>query len=168
MEHVKPALSGTVRNRTGSAVILLVAAVACVAYAAGTASRGPDGPDRTAAGSGTDLSALEQAIARGDAAPDTWLAYGDALAARARHDYAAQAYRKVLETQPFRQEAQFRLGLSLANAGNRAALKSYLQDLALNDAKLAVDLFERPELRSYLDSEAFRSVFAEARSQAND
>ena len=67
-----------------------------------------------------------------------------------------------------RQEAQFRLGLSLANAGNRAALKSYLQDLALNDAKLAVDLFERPELRSYLDSEAFRSVFAEARSQAND
>jgi len=96
------------------------------------------------------------------------MAYAGILQSRGECEYAAEAYRKVLEKAPFDRTAQLELSVCLASAGRDLELKELLSDLALNDAKLAVEIMGRQELVPYMEGSDFAKILSAARDQAND
>lgn len=114
------------------------------------------------------LAELERRIAHDDADPALWYHYGRRLQDEGRHGHAAEAFRQVLEREPFHREAAYQRALALAEAGDAEILYAFLSDLVLSDAKLAASLFERPECGRYLAEERFRRLNQEAKVQALD
>ena len=161
MSEVKRHIAGSEYKRVVPGIILCVSLLACIAYAAST-SEGP-GTD----GSGAEAD-LEKQIAGGRAGADAWLAYAGLLQSRGECEYAAEAYSRVLEKAPFARNAQMGLSVCLAVTGKDLRLKEMLRDLAMNDAKLAVEIMGRPELGPYMGDSDFAAIFDEARDQAND
>lgn len=114
------------------------------------------------------LESLEQKIANGDKTAETWIAYGQALAERKRYGNAADAYRQVLTVEPTRREAKFQRAVNLALAHRGDELHGFLRDLVHSEPKLAVDLFERPELQPFQSEPRFASLYSDARNEAVD
>ena len=110
----------------------------------------------------------------------TWRAYAEALADAKRFAAAAAAYKEVIALQPGQRDPKFQRGLALAQAGKqpganpdeaRAAADefySFQKELVYGEAKIAVDLFDRPEGQKYLAEERFVSLAKEAKNQAMD
>jgi len=169
MNDVKHVGAHRTRGRSLPAAILLGAALGCAVYAMVTsAGFGSHRLMTRDIAPSKDVVTLERLIAGGQADARVWEDYAEILRKRSAHEHAAEAYRKVLETEPFNVDAQFRCGLSLAMAEDRPALREFLSDLAVNDAKLAVDLLARPEMTPFLQEDAFRAIRADALAQAND
>jgi tetratricopeptide (TPR) repeat protein len=118
------------------------------------------------------IAALERRIAdetkTGKLTAATWRAYGDALGDAKQYAKAATAYREALQLEPGSRDAKFQLGIALAQAGLADDLYAFQKDLVYGEAKLAVELFERPETQKYLAQERFAALAKEAKSQAMD
>src|SRR4051812_44909904 len=99
---------------------------------------------------------------------ETWRAYGAALAVDKRFKDAATAFREVLAIDPGQRDAKFQCGLALAQAGAADDFYSFQKDLVYSEAKLAVELFERPETQGDLAQERFANLAKEAKNQAMD
>lgn len=147
-------------NRIPALLILVLAACAGAAYLR-QANRAANQP-RPA------LEVLEKKIADGTADKKDWHDYAVALAQQGKFPQATQAYRKVIELEPFNRQAKIDYVVTLANAGDKDGLGHYLKDLVYAEAKLALELFERKELKPFLADPAFENLQKEARAQAMD
>ena len=147
-------------NRIPALLILLLAACAGAAYLR-QANRAANRP-RPA------LEVLEAKIKAGNADTKDWHDYAAVLDGAGKHAQAAQAYRKVLELEPFNRQVKIDYVVALANAGDKDGLAHYLKDLVYAEAKLALELFERKELKPYLAYAEFETFQKEARAQAMD
>jgi hypothetical protein len=152
-------------NRLPALVILLVSTVLGVAYAFGW-----DHVERWFKKTPAALSidALEKKIADGDKSAATWLAYANALSDAKQYSRAADAYKQVLAQEPFKREARFQYGIMLAQADRADDFYDFQKDLVYSEAKLSVELFERPETQKFLADERFKLLSAEAKNQAMD
>ena len=99
---------------------------------------------------------------------ETWRAYGAALSDAKRFKDAAKAFQEVLAIDPQQRDAKFQCGLALAQAGAADEFYTFQKELVYSEAKLAVELFERPETQHYLAEERFASLAKEAKNQAMD
>jgi cytochrome c-type biogenesis protein CcmH/NrfG len=99
---------------------------------------------------------------------ETWRAYGTALAEAKQYAKAANAFREVLALDPQQRDAKFQCGLALAQAGAADEFYTFQKDLVYSEAKLAVELFERPETLHYLSEDRFANLAKEAKNQAMD
>jgi tetratricopeptide (TPR) repeat protein len=99
---------------------------------------------------------------------ETWRGYGAALSEAKRFKDAAKAFQEVLAIDPQQRDAKFQCGLALAQAGAADEFYSFQKDLVYSEAKLAVELFERPETQGYLAQERFANLAKEAKNQAMD
>lgn len=118
------------------------------------------------------VEALEKRIAdeqkAGSVSSATWFAYGNALGEAKRWPDAAKAYQEVLALEPARRDAKFQCALALAQAGQADEFYKFQKDLVYGEAKLAIELFERPETQKYLADERFSALAKEAKNQAMD
>ncbi|MDB5322300.1 MAG: hypothetical protein JWN40_3931 [Phycisphaerales bacterium] len=118
------------------------------------------------------LAALENRVSQerkvGAVKVETLRAYGAALSAEKRFKDAATAFGEVLAMDPGQRDAKFQCGLALAQAGESDAFYNFQKDLVYSEAKLAVELFERPETQGYLAQERFANLSKEAKNQAMD
>src|SRR5258706_11875175 len=120
-----------------------------------------------------NLEALKRKVAEETKSPGgvsvaTWRAYGEALSDAKQFAPAAVAFREALAIDPAQRDAKFQCGLALAQAGAADEFYDFLKDLVYSEAKLAVELFERPEAQKYLAQERFASLSKEAKNQAMD
>src|SRR4051812_21866902 len=99
---------------------------------------------------------------------ETWLAYADALLGAKQFGPASDAYKEVIALQPSRRDPKFQCGLALAQAGEANPFYDFLKELVYGDAKVAEDLFGRPEAQPYLKEDRFASLAKEAKNQAMD
>ena len=135
--------------------------------AAGAAALAATGQFRRASGPGKDLATLEKQIAgHPDAA--TWNAYGDALRDAQRPAAAADAYQRALDLDPANRVTKINLALALAQSQNADAFFAYISRLTMTDAKLAADLFTRPELAPLHADPRFHIAADSAHAQAVD
>jgi tetratricopeptide (TPR) repeat protein len=118
------------------------------------------------------VEALEKRLAEeqktGRASAATWRAYGDALVEAKRWSDAATAFKEVLAIEPANRNAKFQCGLALAQSGQADEFYKFQKELVYGEAKLAVELFERPEAQRYLAEERFSALSKEAKNQAMD
>jgi tetratricopeptide (TPR) repeat protein len=114
------------------------------------------------------LEQLELVIASSTADAATWFFYGERLREAGRFTHAAQAYKKVLETEPYHREARFHCALSLAQAGDADKFMEFMDDVTRNFAKMAVDIFERREVAGYLSQPRFQEMRRDAQNLAMD
>ena len=114
------------------------------------------------------LDELELLITTGNADAQTWFAYGQRLAQTGRHTHAAMAFRKALELDPLHRDSRMSCATSLARSQQHDELAAYLHDLLPADAKLALDLFEDPALRSLGATPRFAALREAARLQSLD
>jgi hypothetical protein len=149
------------RRRQPAIAVLLAGVLAAAVYLPWTARAGQ-------AGSSTSIEQLERAIARPDAGPDIWLQYAQRLNATGRFLHAEMAYRQVLQRQANHKQAQFELACLLAKAGKTEEFYAAMRDMVVSEAKLAVDVFGRPECQQYLDAPRFIALVNEAKTQAMD
>jgi hypothetical protein len=124
--------------------------------------------NRAAARPAEGLAALEAKIRGGNAGKADWLNYAVALNGEQHYGQAAQAYRKVLELEPYNRQVKIEYVVAMANAGDKGGLGQYLKDLVYAEAKLALELFDRKELKPYLADAQFEGLQKEARAQAMD
>src|SRR5688500_9410458 len=137
-------------NRIPALLILLLAACAGAAYLR-QANRAAGKPRE-------GLAALEAKIQSGSADKNDWLNYAIALNEAKQPGQAAQAYRKVLELEPYNRQVKIEYVVALANAGDKDGLANYLKDLVYAEAKLALELFDRKEVKPYLADAQFESL----------
>ena len=118
------------------------------------------------------VEALEKRVAdeqaKGTASAATWFAYANALADAKQWPKAASAYKEVLAIEPGRKDAKFQCALALAQAGQADDFYNYQKELVYGEAKLAVEVFERPEAQKYLGQDRFSALAKEAKNQAMD
>jgi len=118
------------------------------------------------------LVALEKRIEEERKGPgvkvETWRAYGAALSDAKQYAKAATAFQEALALDPAQRDAKFQCGLALAQAGLAYQFYNFQKDLVYSEAKLAVELFERPETQHYMSEERFANLAKEAKNQAMD
>lgn len=148
-------------SRKPAAVVLLATFVAGAAYVYSTTteSRLADGPT---------LAQLEVAIADADASADVWLTYAQRLQQAGRLGHAIEAYRHVLELDPFSRTANLQCASAMAQAGQPDEFHGYLSQLLLIDPRLTQDILGRPEMQRFLTEDRFQAVLAQARVQSMD
>jgi tetratricopeptide (TPR) repeat protein len=151
--------------RKPAAIILAVTLVLGLAYATAWGRIQRLWKDQP---TGQGVEALEKRIASGDRAAATWYAYGQALADAGQFEKAAAAFREVLAIEPTKRDALFQCGVALARAGNADGFYAFQKDLVITEAKLALELFDRPEARQFLAEDRFTTLVTEAKSQAMD
>lgn len=144
--------------RIPAAVVLLAAVVCCGLYVRTAISRNN--------GNGMSLEELEAAIASGKADVATWLAYGQRCAADKRFRDAAAAFRRVMEMSPSR-DAVVACASALARSSGDE-LFDFLKEILNTDAKLVVELLERPEMQPHLREPRFDALQKDAKAQAMD
>ncbi|HEY7115152.1 MAG TPA: hypothetical protein VH475_01120 [Tepidisphaeraceae bacterium] len=156
-------------RRTPALLILLVAATLGVAY---VAAWGKVEQYWLKRGGDHSIEALEKRIAeegkKGSVSAATWRAYGDALANAKQFAKAAAAYKEVLAIEPYQRDVKFQCGMALIQSGSGDDFYNFQKDLVYSEAKLAVELFERPEAQKFLAEERFASLAKEAKNQAMD
>ena len=144
-------------------VSLSVLGALCAVYAVTTRPMVPT--DLTLA----RVEEIERLIAAGESGPAVWMAYALNLEQTGDFRHASEAYRRVLELEPYDSKALMARASTLARAGGRTDLLSFMSELAMDDAKLALVIFARPELQRYLEpGSPFVPVLREARIQSSD
>jgi cytochrome c-type biogenesis protein CcmH/NrfG len=111
---------------------------------------------------------IEEQTRAGGAPAATWRAYGEALMDAKQFAKAAAAFKELLALEPYHRDIKFQCGLALAQAGAADDFYNFQKDLVYSQAKLAVELFERPETQKFLSEERFASLSKEAKNQAMD
>lgn len=125
----------------------------------------------TAAASDNDarsLADLQLLIAQPDADADLWRQYALRLQEDKQFDHAAQAYERVLQFDPYDRPAKLQCASVLALAGNAERLAQFMKQVIMLDPKLAVDIFTRPEMQTYLADSRFVALSQEAKVQSMD
>ena len=156
--------------RLPATLVLLLTFAAGWAYlqSAGARDTGEDGPT---------LDQLELMIANPEAPAETWRLFAERLVAAGRHAHAATAYQRYLERDPYDRETRLRCAMALAHAASdagqpvpteQAHLLAFMQDMVLVDPKLAVDVFDRPELKLHLSDPRFQQTRTAAIIQSMD
>ena len=113
------------------------------------------------------LSQVERRIGAGGCGACVWADYGGLLAQAGRHRHAAAAFAEVLRLEPYNRDAQCLRALELARAGEVEPLRGYMAELVVCNAKLADELFARPEFSPVVRRPDFRPLVDEARNQAS-
>jgi len=156
--------------RWPAALVLVLTAAAGWAYLQTAGAKAP-------ADGGPTLEQLELMIANPDAPAETWRRYAQRLEAVGRPAHAASAYQRYLDADPYDRETRLRCALALADAADDAGppdpagqdkLLAFMQDMVLMDPKLAVDVFDRPELKLFLGDPRFQEVKTAAVIQSMD
>ena len=150
------------RRRLPAIAVLLCGLVAGAVLLLWTARPGQ------ARGTTSSLEQLERAIAKSDAGPDVWFDYAQGLSGAGRFLHAEMAYRQVLQRQPTHKQAQFELACLLAREGKSEEFYAAMRDMVITEAKMAVDVFGRPECQKYLDAPRFEALVNEAKMQVMD
>lgn len=114
------------------------------------------------------IEAIEQKIAAGDHSAQTWNSYADALLAAKQFGKAADAYKQVIALQPFKRDAKFQCGICLAHANRKEEFFAFAKEQVYSEAKLAVELLDRPEAQAFSNDPRFAALKDEARNQAMD
>jgi tetratricopeptide (TPR) repeat protein len=114
-----------------------------------------------------DFDKLERTVAKTDDSK-VWMQYAQALESRNRYQHAAQAYRKVLQIEPYNNQARYQCALALARSDDEDAYFQYMQNLVLTYPQMATELFAQPECQRFLTQNRFRVLAREARVQAFD
>ncbi|HVS73342.1 MAG TPA: tetratricopeptide repeat protein [Phycisphaerae bacterium] len=115
-----------------------------------------------ASASDARLLELQQAAAKPDALPATWLAYAQALDQARQFPRAAAAYERVLETDPYNKTARLACASCLARAGASDPFYAFMHSTLLVDPKLTLNILGRPEAAGYLPEPRFQSLHKEA------
>lgn len=114
------------------------------------------------------LLELEQAIGQPDVQPATWLKYAKTLEQASRFDHAAMAYRKVLEVEQHNRQARLSAATCLARARQADVLLAFVDESVRVDPKMAVDIFDRPEIQPYMSDPRMATLAKEAQFQSMD
>jgi tetratricopeptide (TPR) repeat protein len=114
-----------------------------------------------------DFDELEKTATKTDDSK-VWMQYAQVLFSLGRHQHAAQAYHKVLQKQPYNNQARYQRALALAQSDDEDAYFRYMQNLVLTYPQMATELFAQPECQRFLTQDRFRSLAREARVQAVD
>jgi len=97
-----------------------------------------------------------------------WLTRAEALEQAGDRDGAERACRAALAREPWHPATVRKLTLLLLDHGDEAALKDWMDDLILGDARLAEQAFDLPDFAPWLEQPAFQALLREARIQARD
>jgi alkyl sulfatase BDS1-like metallo-beta-lactamase superfamily hydrolase len=151
--------------RLPAAGTLFAAALLAAVYALTSGWR--DASPALATASGQEAGGPAAATRYGSSAR-ALLAHADQLRAEGSFGPAADAYCRVLDEEPYNREARFWTAICLAGAGDEARLEAFMDQLALSEAKLAVELFQRSELAPFADSPKMAALLEQARDQAKD
>ncbi|HVX86735.1 MAG TPA: tetratricopeptide repeat protein [Phycisphaerae bacterium] len=108
------------------------------------------------------LRQLQQAAARPDALPATWMAYAQALEQAAQFPRAAAAYQRVLETDPYNKTARLACASCLARAGATDPFYTFMHSTLLVDPKLTLNILGRPEAARFLPEARFQTLRKDA------
>jgi len=114
-----------------------------------------------------DFDELEKTVTQTDDSK-VWMQYARALYSLGRHQHAAQAYQKVLQIEPYNNQARYQCALAFARSGDEDAYFQYMQNLVLTYPQMATELFAQPECQRFLTQDRFRVLAREARVQAVD
>ena len=114
------------------------------------------------------LSDLQIMIAQPDASPDLWRQYARRLQQAEQYTHAARGYQRVLQFEQYDRQAKLQCASVLALAGNAKKLAAFMKQVIGLNPKLAVDIFTRPELQTYLALPRFVALNTEARVQSMD
>ncbi len=114
------------------------------------------------------LADIEATIQTGKPTAATWRDYGNLLLARQRYVDAADAMKRAMELDAADQDLRVQYGLALAAGKNRDGFLEFMGSFVFSEPKLAMDLFERPECRGYLNDPAFAPLYKDAKGQAVD
>lgn len=114
------------------------------------------------------LADLQVLIAQPDAGRELWLQYAQRLQQAGQFLHAAQAYQRVLQFDPYDRPTKLQCAAVLARAGNADELARFMKQVCSLDPKLAMDIFTRPDMLSYLAQPAFIALSNEARVQSMD
>jgi hypothetical protein len=152
--------------RWPAALVLLTSLLFAGAYAINT-RKGASSAMGTG-GTPLDMAGSEKSIAAGHADSRTWFAYAEQLRADGKSKLAADAYLRVLEKEPYQREARFWVAVCLADSAHAPQLEAYMEQLALSEAKLAVEVFQRRELAPYMSLPRMSALFDQAKDQARD
>ncbi len=99
---------------------------------------------------------------------EEWLARAETMRRANNSEGAEHACRVALAQHPWHSGAARTLTLVLLERGDIAALRDWMDDLVLGDARLAERFFLMPEFAPYLDNAAMQALFREAQIQARD
>ena len=153
------------RYRRLPSVLVLVAFLAAGAFYARSWGKIPS----NSPGAGAQkLDELEKMISSGTAGAEDWVAYAQKLAAQKDFTLSALAYKEALKLHPYHRTAQFECAVTLAQAEDADALFDFMRDLTYAEPKMAVELFDRAELRRYLPEPRFAAMQKEAVGQSLD
>ncbi len=97
-----------------------------------------------------------------------WLVRAEARDQAGDPDGAERAVRAALVRQPWHPAAARKLTLLLLARGDAGALKDWMDDLILGDARLAEQFFLLPAFAPWLEQPEFQVLFREAQIQARD
>ena len=114
-----------------------------------------------------DFDELERTVTQTDDSK-VWMQYARALDSRGRHQHAAQAYQKILQLEPYNNQARYQCALALARSDDEEGYFRYMQNLVLTYPQMAAELFAQPEGQRFLTQDRFRVLAREARIQAVD
>lgn len=124
---------------------------------------------RHAAAPAAGIEALEARLAKGaDLTLDEWLSYGDAMAARGKHEQAALGYRGALGKEAGNRRAQLGLTVNLAQGQKTDELLALLREMCSAEAKLVLELLDRKELAAFKADKRFKDLEEQARAEAMD
>jgi len=114
-----------------------------------------------------DFDELEKTVTQTDDSK-VWMQYARALDSLNRHQHAAQAYQRILQIEPYNNQARYQCALALARSNDEEAYFQYMQNLVLTYPQMATEIFAQSEGQHFLTQERFRALAREARVQAVD
>lgn len=117
------------------------------------------------------LNAARSVPPAAHAAPHTaaaWLQQAQSHHSAQRHADALRACRAGLLLEPWNSGLCLQMTQSLLEQADADALKDWMDELVLGDARLAEQTFQLPAFRPWLEQSAFQTLYQEARFQARD
>ncbi len=97
-----------------------------------------------------------------------WLIRAENQAEAGEHEKAEIACRTALAYQPWHPGAARKLTRLLLRRGDIEALRDWMDDVVLGDARLAERLFELTEFEPFMDDAVLQDLYREAQIQARD
>ena len=97
-----------------------------------------------------------------------WMVRAGRLVEAEEYEQAELACRAALAYQPGHPGAARKLTLLLLRKGDIEAIRDWMDDLVLGDARLTERLFQLPEFEPYMDDPDLQALYREAQIQARD
>jgi tetratricopeptide (TPR) repeat protein len=123
---------------------------------------------KDASAQAAELTRLQLIIARPDAKPGDWFEYARHLRDAEQYTRAVAAYQRVLEIDPYHHDARLQCACCYGLLGNPDDLLRFMKSSLLVDPKLTLNLYERPEIASFINDSRFKSLKNDAIAQSMD